>query len=111
MTKLIRRSIILFSLALIFGVTASESHGQVLSEVLKRMDMYNKSLQSLQANVTMEKHNPQLNVTDKSVGTTSYLPETGKRQTATAAHHIINGTGTLAKMERGRLRERLLQIC
>jgi outer membrane lipoprotein-sorting protein len=79
MNSLIRQSIILFSLALIFGVSASESNGQVLSEVLRRMDMYNKSLQSLQANVTMEKHNPQLNVTDTSVGTTSYLPKMGKQ--------------------------------
>ena len=79
MTSLIRRSIILFSLALILGVSASESHGQVLSEVLRRMDMYNKSLQSLQANVTMEKHNPQLNVTDTTIGATSYLPKTRKQ--------------------------------
>lgn len=78
MDRSIRRSIILFSLALFFGASASQSHGQVLSEVLRRMDMYNRSLQSLQADVTMEKHNPQLNVSDISVGTTSYLPKTAK---------------------------------
>jgi outer membrane lipoprotein-sorting protein len=47
----------------------------VLGEILRRMDVYNKSLQSLKADVMMVKYNPQLNVSDTSTGTTSYLPK------------------------------------
>lgn len=43
------------------------------------MDINNKSLQSMTADVTMSKHNPQLNATDVSQGNTSYLPKTAKR--------------------------------
>ena len=43
------------------------------------MDVNNKALQSMTANVTMSKHNPQLNTTDVSQGNTSYLPKTAKR--------------------------------
>ena len=51
----------------------------VLGEILKRMDINNKTLQSLKADVTMEKHNPQLDTTDTTIGSTSYLPKTAKR--------------------------------
>lgn len=75
-----RQTAIIFSLALVFGSAAVEANGQnILGEILKRMDMYNKSLQSLQANLTMVKHNPQLNVSDTSIGSTSFLPKAGKR--------------------------------
>jgi outer membrane lipoprotein-sorting protein len=43
------------------------------------MDGNNKSLQSLQASVTMVKTNVQLNVSDTSIGTTKYLPKNDKR--------------------------------
>lgn len=46
---------------------------------MRRLDTHNKSLQSLRAEVTMVKHNPQLNVSDTTSGTTSYLPKTAKR--------------------------------
>lgn len=79
MKKVFRHSIFVLFIAIAAGATASEAHGQgVLGDILKRMDMYNKSLQSMQANVTMVKHNPQLNVSDTSVGTTKYLPKKGK---------------------------------
>jgi outer membrane lipoprotein-sorting protein len=65
---------------LIFTASVSPANGQgVLGEILKRMDMNNKSLQSLQASVTMEKTNPQLGVSDVSVGSTKYLPKLGGR--------------------------------
>ncbi len=80
MNRSFRSTLIIFTLALVFGGTVVEANGQnILGEILKRMDMYNKSLQSLQANVTMVKHNPQLNVSDTSIGSTSYLPKNGKR--------------------------------
>jgi outer membrane lipoprotein-sorting protein len=62
------------------GVSVSEARAQnVLGEILRRMDINNKSIQSIKANVTMTKHNPQLNTSDTSVGTASYLPKAAKR--------------------------------
>jgi len=76
----IRKSILVVVLSVMFGSAAVEANGQnALGEILRRMDMYNKSLQSMQASVTMIKHNPQLNVSDTSIGRTSYLPKMGKR--------------------------------
>ncbi len=68
-------------MGLIFlGVSVTEAPAQnILGEILRRMDLYNKTLQSLQADVTMVKFNPQLNVSDISQGSTSYLPKSGKR--------------------------------
>lgn len=78
MRETIRYSIIL---SLIFAaaafVSVREASAQnVLGEILKRMDDHNKSLQSVQATVRMDKHNPQLNVTDSYSGSTKYLPKT-----------------------------------
>jgi len=50
-----------------------------LGEILKRMDNFNKGLSSLKSSVTMVKTNAQLGESDTSVGTTSYLPKSGKR--------------------------------
>jgi outer membrane lipoprotein-sorting protein len=59
---------------------AAEVQGQsILGEILRRMDSHNRSLQSLRSDVTMVKHNSQLNVADTMTGTTSYLPKTAKR--------------------------------
>lgn len=68
----------LMSFAIATFAFASEANAQI-SEILKRMDTYNKSLQSMQASVTMIKHNPQLGVSDTLVGTTSFLPKTKSR--------------------------------
>ncbi|MEO6051619.1 MAG: outer membrane lipoprotein carrier protein LolA [Pyrinomonadaceae bacterium] len=62
-----------------FGLMAQNAKGQgVIPEILRRLDLNNKSLQSLKADVTMVKYNPQLNATDNTVGSTSYLPKTAK---------------------------------
>lgn len=62
------------------AVLASDVQGQsILGEILRRLDTHNRSLQSLRAEVTMVKHNSQLNVSDTTSGTTSYLPKTPKR--------------------------------
>lgn len=81
MNKVLRIGIIAICLGSIFSsVSVSEAKAQnILGEILRRMDNYNKSLQSLKADVTMVKFNPQLNVSDTMVGTTSYLPKTSKR--------------------------------
>ncbi len=60
-------------------VSVTSADAQIIREILKRMDQHNKSLTSLKADVTMVKHNPQLNVSDTSVGATNYLPAVGKR--------------------------------
>jgi outer membrane lipoprotein-sorting protein len=66
--------------AAVSAVSATEARGQnVLGEILKRMDINNKSLQSMTADVTMTKFNPQINATDTSIGNTRYLPKTAKR--------------------------------
>lgn len=54
-----------------------EANGQnVLGDILKRMENHNKSLTTVQANVTMRKANPQLGIEDVYTGTTSYIPKT-----------------------------------
>lgn len=67
-------------LVILTAIFAADAQGQsILGEILRRLDTHNKSLQSLRAEVTMVKHNPQLNVSDTTSGTTSYLPKTPKR--------------------------------
>ncbi|MBX3293759.1 MAG: outer membrane lipoprotein carrier protein LolA [Acidobacteria bacterium] len=67
-------------LVILTAICAADAQGQsILGEILRRLDTHNKSLQSLRAEVTMVKHNPQLNVSDTTSGTTSYLPKTPKR--------------------------------
>lgn len=74
------RKFILFAFVIsAFALSASTARAQVLTEVLRRMDINNKSLQSLKADVTMVKTNTQLGESDTTSGTTSYLPKTGNR--------------------------------
>lgn len=83
MSKALRYSllIIVFGL-LISSVSVNEAKAQgITEEALRRMDVYNKSLQSLRADVTMVKTNVQLGVSDTTYGNTSYLPKTAKRGT------------------------------
>ena len=64
---------------LISSVSVADAKAQVLPEILRRMDLNNKSLQSLSADVTMVKFDSALKLTDTRIGTTSYLPKTQKR--------------------------------
>ena len=80
MKSFFRQSLLIVFAVILVSSAAGEASAQgVLGEILKRMDMYNKSLQSLQADVTMVKYNSQLGIPDTSVGSTSYLPKAGKR--------------------------------
>lgn len=81
MSRVLRYGLLSIALTIVFAsLSTTEANGQnILGDILRRMDMNNKTLQSLQAGVTMAKHNPQLNVTDILVGSTSYLPKTAKR--------------------------------
>ncbi len=79
MKKVLRYSFLVISLGLLISVSDASAQG-VLSEILKRMDLNNKNLQTLQANVTMVKTNTQLGVSDESIGSTKYLPKVGDRK-------------------------------
>lgn len=79
--KFLRNAILISVLGVLFGsISVTEARAQYLGDVLRRMDVYNKSLQSLTADVTMVKYNPQLKASDLSVGNTSYLPKTAKQK-------------------------------
>lgn len=81
MSRILRYGFLVIGLAFLFSsVSPAEAKAQnVLGDILRRMDINNKTLQSLRAEVTMVKFNPQLNVSDILAGTTSYLPKTAKR--------------------------------
>lgn len=83
MNKVLRHSLLFFGFGLFISLSfVSEARAQgITEEALHRMDVYNKSLQSLRADVTMVKTNAQLNVSDTTYGNTSYLPKTAKRGT------------------------------
>lgn len=77
MDKVLRSGLaaIFFSLILsLMSVTEAPAQN-ILGEILRRLDAHNKALQSLKAQVTMEKFNPQLGTKDVSVGSTQYLPK------------------------------------
>jgi len=58
------------------ALTVTSANAQVLSEVMKRMDEYNKSINSIQASIQMSKYDAALKSFDPlNVGTTKYLPK------------------------------------
>lgn len=82
MSKFLRAGFIAIALTFVISVlTVTQTNAQN-SVILTRMDKYYQSLQSLQANVTMEKRNAQLDETDVSQGKVWYVPAKGKRQMA-----------------------------
>lgn len=60
------------------GAFAETKAQGVLNTVLTRMNDHNKALTSLKANISMDKHNPQLGETDSYVGKVIYLPQKGR---------------------------------
>jgi len=83
MRKALRYSFFVVSFGLLISsVSVKEVKAQnILGEILRRMDLNNKSLQSLRSEVTMVKTNVQINDSDTTYGNTSYLPKTAKRGT------------------------------
>ncbi|MEJ7624695.1 MAG: outer membrane lipoprotein-sorting protein [Pyrinomonadaceae bacterium] len=73
MSKVFRYAIFSFVFAAIVASAAVVEANAQLSEVLRRLEIHNQALGSVQANVTMSKFNPQLSTTDVYVGSTSYL--------------------------------------
>jgi outer membrane lipoprotein-sorting protein len=75
-TSLRRRALLSFLGVVVFGISASATQAQVLSEILRRMDRHNASVSSVKADVLMVKYNAQLDDTDKpQIGATQYLPK------------------------------------
>lgn len=83
MRKALHYSFFVVSFGLLMSVVSvREAKAQnILGEILRRMDLNNKSLQSLRSEVTMVKTNVQINDSDTTYGNTSYLPKTAKRGT------------------------------
>lgn len=66
-------------LAIVVSVTPTVAQGKgPLGQILDRMEVNNAHLDTVQANVTMKKFNPQLDATDIYTGSTSYIPKTSK---------------------------------
>lgn len=81
MRKALRFSFFVISLVLLMSsLSVTEARAQnILGEILRRMDMNNKALQSVRSDVTMAKTDVVIGATDTTYGTTSYLPKTAKR--------------------------------
>lgn len=80
MKKILKLSVTTIALMFLVGLFgATETSAQVsTNEILKRMDEHQKALKSLQANVTMDKYNAQLDEHDITQGTMMYLPAKGR---------------------------------
>lgn len=79
-TAILRRVLPLAVFGFLFiSAGATNASGQILNEILKRMDDHNKALTSLKANVTLVNVNSQLGgVIESREGTVMYLPQRGK---------------------------------
>jgi outer membrane lipoprotein-sorting protein len=74
MKKTVKYLCLAFFLVTSFAVM--NTNAQVLSEVMKRMDENNKSINSIQASIQMSKYDAALKSFDSlNVGTTKYLPK------------------------------------
>ncbi len=80
MKDIIRYSFLVFGF-LVIGAVASVQDAAAqgpLGQILNRMEAHSRTLDTVQANVTMKKYNPQLDETDTYTGSTSYIPKTSK---------------------------------
>lgn len=75
MRSILRFSFVVMTLALVFGAVAVTESKAQLNEILNRMEAHHKALQSLEANVKMEKYQAQLGETDVSIGAVKYIPK------------------------------------
>lgn len=79
MRNLVRYSFLVFGMVVVGVFVSVKASAQgPLGQILNRMEVHNKSLDTVQANVTMKKYNPQLDETDIYTGSTSYIPKTSK---------------------------------
>jgi outer membrane lipoprotein-sorting protein len=74
-----RTGFIAIALTFIFSSFAvNEVSAQRVSEVLRRMDVRYKNMQTLQADIVLEKYSQQIDETDRSSGKIKYIPKTSK---------------------------------
>ena len=78
MRKILRYGFTAIALTFILSAFAATRTNAQTTDILKRMDEHYKALKSLQANVTREVYNSQLDETDKMSGTISLLPGKGR---------------------------------
>jgi outer membrane lipoprotein-sorting protein len=78
MKNFLRHGFTAIALTFILSAFAATAANAQTTEILKRMDEHYKALKSLQAAVTREQYNPQLDETDRSAGTISLLPGKGR---------------------------------
>src|SRR5215204_3530937 len=79
MSNFSRNGFIAIALTFVLGSFAvTESNAQRTTEVLKRMDASYKNMQTLQADIIMEKYSQQVDETDRSIGKIKYIPKTAK---------------------------------
>lgn len=80
MKTFLRLSLTAIALMLVFNTFAAiETTAQnILPEILKRMETNRNSLQSLRANIMMDKYGSQLGTHDVTEGTVIYLPAKGR---------------------------------
>lgn len=75
-------SLTAFALMLVFNVIGAievnAQGGGALNEVLKRMEAHRSSLTSLKTSVKMVKYNPQLDESETTQGSATYLPAKGR---------------------------------
>jgi outer membrane lipoprotein-sorting protein len=78
MKKILRYGFTAIALTFVLSAFAATETNAQINEILKRMDEHYKALKSLQADVTREKYNSQLDETDKMAGSISLLPGKGR---------------------------------
>ena len=65
---------------MLFCSAVQASAQNVNGEILRRMSVHNKALQSLKADVTFVKYDAVLKINDTTTGEVTYIPEHGKHQ-------------------------------
>lgn len=79
MRSILRFSLFIMTLAFVFSVfLVNETKAQAQNEILNRMNDHYKALQSLEADVKMEKRDANLPEVDVRIGTVKYLPKSCK---------------------------------
>ncbi|MDQ6787150.1 MAG: outer membrane lipoprotein carrier protein LolA [Acidobacteriota bacterium] len=63
-----------------FAVTEAKAQNNTLNQILQRMEEHRKSLQTLKADVTMVKYNPQLEDGDTVEGNVVYIPGKSEKE-------------------------------
>ena len=75
-----RNGFIAIALIFIFSSFAvNEASAQRVSEVLRRMDARYKNMQTLQADIVLEKYDKNVGETDSTSGRIKYIPKTTGR--------------------------------